>query len=191
VLSWFGTAVLVQTTSDGQARTNEKNRDFMTRLKKALDTPAKSDDQRAANEQPGSIPGRPASQRDELMERIWCVDVPESATRELCWKSYQARMNYYIGAMEHRSRVFWWQHFASRIIFVVVIGLVSVGVYFAWVQFRKDLASRTGDAPASQIEVATTGLKVSSPVLGMIILVVSLAFFYLYLKFVFPITQTF
>ena len=128
--------------------------------------------------------------RDEIMERIWCGAVEDQVTRDVCWQAYQARMNYYIGAMGHRSRVFWWQHMASRAIFLVVISLVTVGVYFAWVQFRKDIAGPPKEEQ-HQIELATSGLKVSSPVLGVIILVVSLAFFYLYLVYVFPIIDTF
>jgi hypothetical protein len=38
-----------------------------------------------------------------------------------------------------------------------------------------------------EIEVSASGAKVSTPVIGVIILTLSLAFFYLYLKFVFPI----
>jgi len=40
-----------------------------------------------------------------------------------------------------------------------------------------------------QLELGQTGLKVSSPVLGVIILVISLAFFYLYLVYVYPIGE--
>jgi hypothetical protein len=39
------------------------------------------------------------------------------------------------------------------------------------------------------LDLSTAGLKVSSPVLGVIILVISLAFFYLYLVYVYPISE--
>jgi hypothetical protein len=41
----------------------------------------------------------------------------------------------------------------------------------------------------STLEMGTSGVKVSSPVLGVIILVVSMGFFYLYLKTVYPIEE--
>jgi hypothetical protein len=37
------------------------------------------------------------------------------------------------------------------------------------------------------IEVSPTGAKVTTPVVGIVILTLSLAFFYMYLHFVFPI----
>jgi hypothetical protein len=73
---------------------------------------------------------------------------------------------------------------------------VVAGVYLAWVQFRHDL-DRTdikGEVQAPQgheLELSTSGLKVSSPVLGVIILALSLAFFYLYLIYVYPIVEIF
>lgn len=130
-----------------------------------------------------------ARKQDEIMERIWCGDASDQATQEVCWRAYQARMKYYIGAMDHRTRIFWWQHVASRIIFGVVIGLVGLGVYFAWVQFRKDLFA-AGSAQ-HELEVAPGGIKISSPVLGVVILGLSLGFFYLYLNYVFPVVETF
>ena len=43
----------------------------------------------------------------------------------------------------------------------------------------------------TQLKASTSGVEVSSPVLGVIILALSLMFFYLYLKYVYPITETF
>jgi hypothetical protein len=39
----------------------------------------------------------------------------------------------------------------------------------------------------TDIDINPKGIKISSPVLGVIILTISLAFFYLYLKSVYPI----
>lgn len=86
--------------------------------------------------------------------------------------------------------------------FFVVVCLVVAGVYFSWVQFRgvidraRQRNSTTVGEVAGQdpeaslrtdLEASTQGLKVSSPILGVIILVLSMAFFYLYLVFVYPI----
>jgi len=53
-----------------------------------------------------------------------------------------------------------------------------------------DAVALEGDSSSSQLEISASGVKVSSPVLGVIILVVSMGFFYLYLKTVYPIQET-
>ena len=45
--------------------------------------------------------------------------------------------------------------------------------------------------PVTSFSASATGISVSSPVLGVIILVISLAFFYLYLVYVYPISELF
>ncbi len=133
---------------------------------------------------------------------------------------FEAAMNgyfdYYIAGYEHRQRVFRWQLLSSKIIFVIVTFLVLSGMAFAAVQFREGMRERAtalasaaaaAGAGASAISVrpvalptaevtkiaasAEKGIEVSSPVLGVIILVISLAFFYLYLVYVYPISELF
>ena len=107
-------------------------------------------------------------------------------------RALAAYYQYRIDGYQHRARVFRWQLLSSRIIFVLVIFLVLVGVYFSWLQFRLAMKAGPGaGAPAeTTFEASTSGFKVSSPVLGVIILAVSLAFFYLYLIHVYPIVDS-
>lgn len=131
-----------------------------------------------------------------LLPAVWCVDISDQATQDICWKAYRSSLDYYTTGLEHRTRVFYWQHLSTRIIFFVVIGLVLVGVYFAWVQFRRDMASGAGGSGAQgaeqhEVELSTSGIKVRSSVLGVIILALSIGFFYLYLVFVYPIQEIF
>jgi hypothetical protein len=94
--------------------------------------------------------------------------------------------------MQHRKAVFVWQFWSSRVIFVVVLLLVAAGMYFAAVQFHLGIRQKKRGIPeVTEIAASVTGVKVSSPVLGVIILMISLEFFYLYLSFVYPITNTF
>ncbi len=122
-----------------------------------------------------------------------CAGFGDDSTKAKCWRAYQEYFDYYQSGFSHRRKVFWWQHLSSRIIFVVVLVLVSAGILFAWMQFRKDLVAMPvpglPSAAVHQMEIGKTGVKVSSPVLGVIILVISLAFFYLYLVFVYPIKE--
>ncbi len=107
-------------------------------------------------------------------------------------RALTAYYEYRVTGYQHRQRVFAWQLLSSRIIFVLVIFLVLTGVYFSWLQFRSAMKGGTPFAEQAQdttFEASTSGLKVSSPVLGVIILALSLAFFYLYLLYVYPIND--
>lgn len=106
--------------------------------------------------------------------------------------SFKAYYQYRTNGFDHRQRVFEWQLFSSKVIFAVVTFLVWTGIYFSWLQFKIDLNKKPdekGDQKNSTIEASTSGIKVSSPVLGVIILVISLLFFYLYLQHVYPIEE--
>jgi hypothetical protein len=120
----------------------------------------------------------------------------DEPTRERYAAALREYYNYRLVGYRHRQRVFEWQLFSSKVIFGTVLGLVAAGIYFAWVQFHAGLARQaTTDAPpaseVTEIEASPKGIKVSSPVLGVIILLISLAFFYLYLVFVYPIQEIF
>ena len=98
---------------------------------------------------------------------------------------------YRASGLLHRRRVFEWQLISSKIIFVTVLLLVASGIVFAALQFRAGLKRTTSDAQdeVTSLDISTTSIKVSSPILGVIILVISLVFFYLYLAYVYPITE--
>ncbi len=123
----------------------------------------------------------------KIFPPVWCADITDKETQAICWKAYQSGLTYYESGLKQRSRVFEWQHITSRVIFFIVLILVAIGVYFAWVQFKSGEAADKN----SELEVSLSGIKVSSSVLGVIILMISLVFFYLYLRYVFPISELF
>ncbi len=110
------------------------------------------------------------------------------------WKSYYKYMSQ---GYRHRSNVFTWQLLSSVIIFCMVIFLVLSGIYFAWLQFKQAMKEKEkGDDSrienlTTELNVSSKEIKVSSPVLGVIILIISLLFFYLYLVYVYPIQEIF
>ena len=109
------------------------------------------------------------------------------------WMNYYSYMSF---GYEHRKRVFYWQLVSSEIIFFVVICLVLVGVYFAWLQFYHTLKynKKDGDPDTSlstELSASFKEIKIVSPVLGVIILIISFMFFYLYLRYVYPIDELF
>ena len=106
--------------------------------------------------------------------------------------SLRAFYDYKTRGFDHRSRVFEWQLLSSRLIFVLVIAIVAVGLYFSWLQFMAGFKQGTPpDKTSTTFEASPSGIKVSSPVLGVIILTLSLVFFYLYLVHVYPIDELF
>lgn len=135
---------------------------------------------------PVGADGQPRQQECELISDV--------AAQELCWEATQGYYAYLETQLEHRIRVFWWQHFFSKIIFVVVMIVVAIGLYFAWRQFSATPeAQKESDSPelSSTVEIGASGIKVQSPVLGVVILTLSLGFLYLYLVHVYPIVEIF
>ncbi len=113
----------------------------------------------------------------------------DSTTARSYLLALRSQYDYKVEGFRHRARVFRWQFHSSIVIFIVVVFLVLVGLYFSWLQFKRDLAV-SGSTPAeTQLDVSAKGIRVQSSVLGVIILVISLLFFYLYLVYVYPIQE--
>ena len=77
-----------------------------------------------------------------------------------------------------------------------MIVLVITGVDFTWLQFKHDIDTKKNGPSAGaekehSTELSTSGIIVSSPALGVIILTLLLAFFYLCQVYVYPITEIF
>lgn len=127
-----------------------------------------------------------------------------------------AEAEYRVWSLKHAEEAYEWQHISTMVIFVVVILLMVAGVVFSWIQFRQGLhhplqaiassvstvaqpAPASGDAAqaASELSIEKSsvtefsaspqGIKVASSTLGVIILVISMCFFYMYLAYVYPI----
>jgi len=139
----------------------------------------------------------PAEKPDPTLPLASHPELFDPPTKEKYLAALREYYNYRITGLQHRQRVFEWQLFSSKVIFIVVLLLVSTGIYFAAVQFHSGLGRRAKATGASEGEEVTEfaaslkGVKVKSPVLGVIILVISLAFFYLYLAYVYPIENIF
>ena len=126
----------------------------------------------------------------------------DPATREAALQAMREYYDYRTSGFKHRRRVFDWQLLSSKIIFIIVVLLVSAGMYFSGVQFHASMraasASRieSGGRPPvagidTDIEASFSSIKVKSSVLGVIILVISFLFFYMYLRQVYPIDEIF
>jgi uncharacterized membrane protein len=167
----------------------------------AADDPTVLDATNAARAALAKGPAQPITAEPNAPEQIVMAD---AATREEYLKSMRAYYNYRLNGYQYRARVFEWQLISSRIIFLIVVLLVFAGIYFAAVQFHVALQTarkqrETGPATpadasnplslATQLEISAKGVVLNSSILGVIILVLSLAFFYLYLVYVYPIND--
>ncbi len=124
------------------------------------------------------------------------LELLDDSTRASYLASLRGYFDYRLSGYAHREKVFGWQLLSSKIIFIVVVLLMAAGIYFSGVQFHASLrrAKRTGspgEAELTEVVASMKGIKVSSPVLGVIILMISLLFFYLYLVHVYPIESIF
>lgn len=74
------------------------------------------------------------------------------------------------------------QIYLNVVIFVSVLLVVFFGIYFCYLQIKNSDKSQS-----SSFELSKDGLKVRSPFIGLMILLISVVFFYLYLTKVFAI----
>jgi hypothetical protein len=162
-----------------------------------------------------SGPEDAARKLKEIMPQSPPYGVDEPGMRTKYLEAMKGYYDYHTAGYLHRGRVFQWQLLSSKVIFVIVTLLVFSGIYFAALHFHEAMrrraaepmtvASKTvtaaadsGDAQVptfnseiTKLSASAKGIEVSSPVLGVIILVISLAFFYLYLVYVYPVTELF
>jgi hypothetical protein len=107
--------------------------------------------------------------------------------------------NHYVFNVEHEKRSFKLQFYSSILIFILVVVIVTLGLILSYKQFmlneyiikqsiekNRETIDKGTDTSAS-LEVDKDGVKINTAVIGLIILVISLVFFFLYLKFVYHI----
>lgn len=140
-----------------------------------------------ANEDEADQPPRPELPSAGTLAALAALD---SASASAYLTALRGLYEYQARGFRHRSRVFNWQFYSSLLIFGIVNLLVLAGLGFSWMQFRRSW-EEGGEGLESEMELSHAGMKVRSSVLGVIILFVSLAFFYLYLVHVYPIEEIF
>lgn len=98
---------------------------------------------------------------------------------------------HYIWALANRRKIIEQRQVTGNIIFAVVILMVLSGLLFSAVQFYTTLKSiqKKHKFADTSFKASLGGIEVSSSILGVIVLTISLAFFYLYLHSVYPIVS--
>lgn len=129
------------------------------------------------------------------------ADSLDAQTQTRYQEALRAQLDYQTYSYNHAKRTFEFQYWSGKVIFWTVLFLVFAGVAFSAVQFyvglRHPLQSKAGsvkeetasDTASSEFEASLTGIKFKSSILGLLILAMSMVFFYLYLKYVYPISN--
>jgi ABC-type glycerol-3-phosphate transport system permease component len=77
----------------------------------------------------------------KIMLPLFSADTRLDSQQLLAWQNYYAYMTQ---GYKHRKNVFAWQLVSSKIIFFMVIFLVLMGIYFAWLQFMHVIRKGNG-----------------------------------------------
>ena len=144
---------------------------------------------------------------DDFFEMADSIKVPDSFAAKFNLSSAEdsltgkMKQDVYLYTFNQNRKVFNWQYISSIIIFFIVVLIVLIGLYMAYLQFRlseKMFISQAADKikdnsnalemMKADLEIGKGGLKINTAVIGLIILSLSLAFLFLYLKYVYPIS---
>ena len=121
---------------------------------------------------------RDAKKEEELKTPEW-QQLEKSYIEHLKWR------------FDYPKKVFGQQILANWIITFVVLALVVSGLAFSFLQLQYAITLGDMSSLSTNIQIETAGkVSISSSIVGAITLVISLAFFALYLKYVFQIKHT-
>lgn len=105
------------------------------------------------------------------------------------WKKLEhAYFEHLSWRFEYPKRIFRQQAFSAWLITFIVVALIISGLLFSFVQLQSAITLGNLTSLQSEVTIETAGkLSLSSSIVGAVVLVISLVFFYLYLKNVFKI----
>jgi hypothetical protein len=129
----------------------------------------------------------------------------EAATAEALKKYYA----YLAWQHEFAQRSWNWHFFSTILMFCIVLAIVAFGLWMTYLQFNRDYglqqvhrrrkekgAAVAADGagqqaapapPVGTMKISAAGMELSSQIIGLFVLGFSLAFFYLYVKEVYPV----
>jgi hypothetical protein len=109
----------------------------------------------------------------------------------------------YLAWQRQFARDSWrWHLFSTRLLMFVVLVIVGFGLAITYLQFTRELPRARGradspgvsevassEAPQGTVKIGPGGLEVTSQVIGLLVLALSLGFFYLYVTSVYPMQE--
>lgn len=111
----------------------------------------------------------------------------EDAT-EACKRSYNdalriLNLEYDHFSLRDRGLALAWQRVSGVMFFLIAIGILVFGLYLTHLEFNKERSE-----PVS-LEIGQTGIKLSSEIIGIVVMVIALTYSYLYIDRIYPITE--
>lgn len=123
------------------------------------------------------------------------VSVLDALVAEKEAGGFAARQEYYTSLInfyrfqedmrKHTKRVLWWQIVASYLILFLVVMVTGLGGFLSYREVMKAMA--IGFSPEHKLDVAANRFQVTSAITGVVILVLSLFFLFLFVDRVFQI----
>ena len=101
----------------------------------------------------------------------------------------EAKVNYKIFALNHAKCLYKFQFIMTIVIFILVLAIVAFGMYLSYLQFSKDYIKDNEKSTATNLKIGLTQLEISSNIIGLVILVISLAFFFIFVTKIYEITD--
>ncbi len=92
----------------------------------------------------------------------------------IAWFDYQK------GLMKYNQELLDWQLFASNVLLWVVVLVAVAGVVYSGIQLAT--AARTGQQRDTTLEISAQRVRVTSSVVGILVLVISFAFVLIFLQ---------
>jgi hypothetical protein len=129
----------------------------------------------------------PSIRVDETLGNSCVHSVPNQSTVN-CKAAYndllrQYNADYARWSLTQRGRAQAWQSISSVVFFAASLGVLSAGLIFTYLEFRRPV-----DKPIT-FKAGSAGIEISSELAGIVVLVISLIFSYLYMDRAFPITE--
>lgn len=117
---------------------------------------------------------------------------------------------------DYERRGWEWHLFSTQLLFCIVMGIVAFGLWITYLQFKRDYTGRAhakkakaanaqaGQAPAAEatseesapptttnstLKIGPAGMEMTSQIVGLLVLALSVAFFYFYVKEVYPMRE--
>ena len=116
---------------------------------------------------------------------------------------------YEIWLIRYNKKIYEYQHTSSKVLLGISVIVLTCGLYFSYMQFKDRTKIRNidvvnnnqnsendekllekGDDSKTSLKIGAAGIEISSSIIGLLILCVSLAFFYLYISNIYPIENS-
>ncbi|MBQ4812451.1 hypothetical protein J8M20_13925 [Pseudoalteromonas luteoviolacea] len=111
------------------------------------------------------------------------IDIQKKCQVEKNLQLIREKSNYDRFSLMHRQSTQEYQYTTSIIIFSLVVVIVIFGLVFSWLEFKKGKDSTT------TLKFSSNGIEISSQIIGLIVLVISLGFAYIYIDKAYPINE--